>query len=156
MSALPHVAPETLFAFLNFGVMPFWALLIFLPHLKITDWLVHSVLAPIVLGAVYALLFASFTFGGTTLPEGAGITTLDGVMKLFTLKEAALAGWAHYIVFDLFVGAWQARDAQRLGLNHFLLIPCLVLTFLVGPVGLLAYLMIRGLSGRGGTTLFEG
>jgi hypothetical protein len=49
-----------------------------------------------------------------------------------------------------------ARDAQRVGLNHFLLIPCLLLTLLVGPIGLVTYLMIRGLSGKGGTSLFEG
>ena len=59
-------------------------------------------------------------------------------------------------MFDLFVGAWQARDAQRVGLNHFLLIPCLLLTLVVGPIGLVTYLMIRGLSGKGGTSLFEG
>lgn len=156
MPELSQLSPGALFALLNYGILPFWALLIFLPHLKITDWLVHSVLAPIVLGLVYAWLFAGIVFGGIVMPEGANFTTLDGLMKTFTVKEAVLAGWAHYLVFDLFIGAWQARDAQRVGLNHFALIPCLVLTLLVGPIGLLTYLMVRGLTGRGGTSLFEG
>lgn len=153
---MSQISPDALYSALNYGVLPFWALLIFLPHLKITDWLVHSVFAPIVLGLVYAWLIAGVTVGGIALPEGAGFASLEGVMKAFTVKEAVLAGWAHYIVFDLFIGAWEARDAQRLGLNHFVVIPCLLLTLLVGPIGLLIYLMVRGLTGRGGTSLFEG
>jgi hypothetical protein len=77
-------------------------------------------------------------------------------MKLFTVEMALVAAWSHYIVFDLFVGAWEARDAQRVGMNHLLLVPCLVLTLLVGPIGLLAYIMIRGLTGKSGFSLFEG
>lgn len=156
MSELAQLSPDTMFKLVNYGVLPFWALLVFLPHLKITDWLVHSVFAPIVLGMVYAWLLASATFAGPGLPEGASFSSLEGVMKAFTVKEAVVAGWAHYIVFDLFIGAWEARDAQRLGMNHFVLIPCLLLTLLIGPVGLLLYLMIRGLTGRAGWSLFEG
>ncbi len=156
MSELAHITPDTLFMVLNFSVLPFWLLLIVAPVFKLTDTLVHSVAVPIILGVTYAWLLATALFGGIPLPEGAGFDSLDGLMKLFSVKEALLAGWAHYLVFDLFVGAWQARDAQRIGLNHFILIPCLLLTFLVGPIGLLAYLLIRGLSGRAGSSLFEG
>ncbi len=145
-----------MYTLLNFGVVPFWALLIVAPVFRLTDLLVHSVAMPILLGVTYAWLLATALWGGTPVPEGAGFATLDGLVKLFSVKEALVAGWAHYIVFDLFIGAWQARDAQRVGLNHFVLIPCLILTFLVGPVGLLAYLLIRGLTGRAGWSLFEG
>ncbi|MCE9522737.1 MAG: DUF4281 domain-containing protein [Alphaproteobacteria bacterium] len=155
MSQLAQLSPDTVYQLLNYGVLPFWALLVFVPTLKFTDWLVHSVAAPIALGVVYAWLLAN-ALTGASMPEGAGFATLDGLMLTFTSKHAVVAGWAHYIVFDLFVGAWEARDAQRAGLNHFILIPCLLLTLLVGPVGLLLYLMIRGLTGRGGTSLFEG
>jgi hypothetical protein len=156
MSELAQITPDTLFMVLNFSVLPFWLLLIVAPVFKLTDILVHSVAVPIILGVTYAWLLATALFGGTPVPEGAGFDSLDALMKLFSVKEALLAGWAHYLVFDLFVGAWQARDAQRIGLNHFILIPCLLLTFLVGPIGLLAYLLIRGLSGRAGSSLFEG
>jgi hypothetical protein len=156
MSELAQITPDTLFTFLNYAVLPFWALLIVAPVFKLTDILVHSVAVPIILGVTYAWLLATALWGGTPVPEGAGFGTLDGVMKLFSVKEALVAGWAHYLVFDLFIGAWQARDAQRIGLNHFVLIPCLALTLLVGPVGLLAYLLIRGLTGRAGWSLFEG
>ena len=156
MSELAQLTPDALFKLVNYAVLPFWALLILLPHFKLTDWLVHSVLMPLVLGVLYLWLFATATFAPPGMPEGASFSSLEGVMKAFTVKQLVVAGWTHYLVFDLFVGAWEARDAQRLGLNHFVLIPCLVLTLFVGPIGLLLYLMIRGLAGKGGWSLFEG
>ena len=82
--------------------------------------------------------------------------TLPELMKTFSAETAVVAGWAHYLVFDMFVGSWEARDAQRIGLHHLFVLPCLVMTFLVGPIGLVLYLMVRGLSGKAGTSLFEG
>ncbi len=153
---MPTISADDLYLALNYGVMPFWALIIFVPFLKITDTLVHSVLAPIVLGVTYTWLLANVMGGVVHMPEGAGFASLDALMKTFSVKEAVVAGWAHYIVFDLFVGAWIARDAQRVGLNQFIVAPSLLLTFLVGPIGLLSYLMLRGITGRGGWSLFEG
>jgi hypothetical protein len=139
---------------LNLGILPFWALLLVLPHAKITEALVHSVALPLILGVTYMWLL------GTALalpaPDGAGFSSLQGLMKLFTVEMALVAGWAHYIVFDMFVGAWEARDAQRVGLHHLLLAPCLIMTLAVGPIGLLLYIMIRGITGKGGFSLFEG
>lgn len=156
---MPHfegLSPATMYLVLNYGVMPFWALLIFLPHSKLTETLVHSILVPLVLGVTYAWLLANAIAGTTPLPEGAGFATLDALLKTFSSEAALVAGWAHYLVFDLFVGSWQARDAQRVGLHHLALAPCLLMTFLVGPIGLVLYLMVRGLSGKGGFSLFEG
>lgn len=156
MSELAGLSPATLFMLLNYSVLPFWALMIFLPLTKITDTLVHSVLMPLILGVTYTWLLASAVFGTPGMPEGAGFSSLAGVQKAFSVEHALVAGWAHYLVFDLFVGAWEARDAQRVGLKHLALIPCLLLTLIAGPVGLLVYLLVRGLTGRGGWSLFEG
>lgn len=154
MPALPEISPSTMYIALNLGVTPFWALLIFMPRAQITDTLVHSVMMPLILGVTYAWLLA--TALSLPAPEGAGFSSLEGLMKLFTVEMALVAAWSHYIVFDLFVGAWEARDAQRVGMNHLMLAPCLLLTFLVGPIGLLAYIMVRGLTGKSGFSLFEG
>ena len=62
---------------------------------------------------------------------------------LFDNPWALLAGWTHYLAFDLFIGGWEVRDAQRRGIPHLLIVPALVLTFLLGPAGLLLYLAIR-------------
>ena len=62
---------------------------------------------------------------------------------LFQKQELLLAGWVHYLAFDLFIGAWETRDAQRNQIPHLVVIPCLVMTFMLGPIGLLFYLAIR-------------
>lgn len=154
MPTLAEISPSTMYLALNLGILPFWALLLVLPHARITEALVHSVALPLILGVTYMWLL------GTALslpaPEGAGFSSLSGLMKLFTVEMALVAGWAHYLVFDMFVGAWEARDAQRVGLHHLLLAPCLLLTLAVGPIGLMLYILVRGISGRGGFSLFEG
>ncbi|WP_293868637.1 ABA4-like family protein [uncultured Alsobacter sp.] len=93
---------------------------------------------PLVLSAGYAALILVSWAGA---PGGFG--SLADVMRLFTAPTVALAGWVHYLAFDLLVGAWEARTARREGLPHVLLLPCLVLTFLFGPAGLLLFLSIR-------------
>ncbi len=142
-----------IFSIANLFVVPFWALLIIAPGWRVTHRVVHSIVAPLILGATYIALIASGAF--TAAPEGAGFSSLEGVMALFTVPSAVLAGWVHYLVFDLFVGAWEARDAKRRGFPHWLLIPCLLLTFLLGPVGLFLYLILRMILGKGGSSLDE-
>ena len=78
------------------------------------------------------------------MPEGfAAFNTLAGVKSLFQNDALLLAGWIHYLAFDLFVGSWEVRDANRLGIHHLLVIPCLVCTLMLGPAGLLAYFVLR-------------
>ena len=79
------------------------------------------------------------TFGRTQ----GDFNSLAGVAQLFQNPKALLAGWIHYLAFDLFIGSWEVRDAGRAGLHHLLVVPCLVLTFLFGPVGLLLYFALR-------------
>src|SRR5262245_9626821 len=112
-----HLSPEQVFTYANYGVLPFWLMLIVVPNLRLTDLLVHSVLIPLLLGSTYLWLFLSgaFTSDGASL---ADFSTLAGVMKLFTMPQAVVAGWVHYLVFDIFVGAWMGRDAQRRGVPH--------------------------------------
>jgi hypothetical protein len=74
--------------------------------------------------------------------------SLRGIGAFFSYPELRLLGWVHYLAFDLFVGSWEADEARRAGLPHLLLLPCLVLTFLLGPIGLLAFLLVRAFSRR--------
>jgi hypothetical protein len=131
-------------------VMPFWLLLIVAPGWEWTQRLVHSVLIPGILGFVYVFIFAT----NSEMPEGASFNSLDGVMALFTSPSSVLAGWVHYLAFDLFVGAWEVRDSQRHGLPHLLVVPCVLLTLMLGPAGLLCYSILRGVM-RKSTTLVE-
>lgn len=145
---------DFLFSLVNASVIPAWALLIFAPKWSVTDKLVQSMFYPLLLGAVYigGMVMAALGHGA----EGGGFTTIEGVRALFSADVGMVIGWTHFLVFDLFVGAWEARDARRRGFSHWLLIPCLLLTFMLGPIGLVLYLGLRKLTGKGSWSLLEG
>jgi hypothetical protein len=130
--------PETLFSMSNTLAMLGWLLLIMAPRWQWTKHLVLSGVFILILATEYTLLIILF-FGAT---EG-GFGTLNQVAQLFENPWALLAGWVHYLAFDLFVGSWEVSNAQKIGINHFLVIPCLLLTFFLGPIGLLLYFVVR-------------
>lgn len=132
------MTPEKLFSICSTLVLPGWLLLVVAPRWKWTARLICAVLLPLMLALVY--LFLVVTHFGTS--EG-GFGSLAQVAQLFQNPNNLLAGWIHYLAFDLFVGSWEVRDAQRVGLHHLLVVPCLILTFLFGPVGLLLYFALR-------------
>lgn len=80
--------------------------------------------------------------------SAGGFGSLAEVALLFQKDEALLAGWIHYLAFDLFVGMWEASDAAKRNINRWLLLPCLILTFMLGPIGLLLYFIIRGIASK--------
>ena len=94
---------------------------------------------PGLLAVPYVLLFASQGLGD------GGYGSLAEVQRLFANPALLTAGWLHYLAFDLFVGAWIAERAARLGLPHALALPLLALTFLFGPAGLLAFFAVHPL-----------
>jgi len=145
--------PELVFNIANNGILIFWLLLVVAPKWKGTEIAVHSILIPVVLGLTYLWLIVTGFMGG--MPDGAGFFSLSGVMAFFTSPAAATAGWVHYLVFDLFIGAWEVRDAGRRGISHWAVIPCLIVTLMFGPIGLLLYLVLRMALGKGGGLLAE-
>ncbi|GGB72782.1 ABA4-like family protein [Henriciella pelagia] len=144
---------ELVYVVINALVVPAWLLLVLGPKWRTTQLVVHSGIYPLVFGAFYTIcLIASMFFGQSA--EGVGMATIAGVSALFSHPNGVLIGWSHYLVFDLFVGAWIGRDAQRRGLPHMAVAPCLIASFLFGPVGLLAYILVRLVKGEG-ISLFE-
>ena len=81
--------------------------------------------------------------------SGGGFDSLPAVRQLFSNDWALLAGWVHYLAFDLFVGAWVARDAARSGVSRWFLMPVLPLTFLFGPAGFLLFQIFKAAFGKG-------
>ncbi|MEZ5997408.1 MAG: ABA4-like family protein [Hyphomonas sp.] len=145
---------ETVYSLINLAVVPGWLLLAILPRAGVTKALVHSGLYPLCLGLFYVVTLSLGLFGGYHA-EGGGFSSAAGISAAFSHPMGVLIGWSHYLVFDLFIGAWESRDAQRRGLPHWLLLPCLFFTFVFGPVGLLLYLLVRAASGKGGWSLAE-
>jgi hypothetical protein len=135
--------PETLFSICGMMVVPGWLLLVFAPRWKWSARIIAGVVIPLLLAIVYLSLVVT-NFGKS---EG-GFGSLAEVSKLFQNPYNLLAGWIHYLAFDLFIGSWEVRDAQRVGIHHLLVVPCLVLTFLLGPIGLLLYFALRAILKR--------
>ena len=98
---------------------------------------------------IVALLLAAAYLAqlGLTVDKvpGSGFSTLAEVTLLLSTPNNLMMGWTHYLAFDLFIGSWEAEDAAERGIPHWLLIPCLFLTLMVGPVGLLLYWIVRTL-----------
>lgn len=141
------MSTDLLYTAINLGVMPAWLLLVFAPRSKVTRKLVHSFLYPFVYGGFYiAFLTAAIFFNQGA--EGAGMSDIAGVTALFSAPVGVLTGWTHYLVFDLFVGAWISRDAVDRKIPHLLIVPILAFTLMFGPVGLFLYGMIRLVMGR--------
>jgi hypothetical protein len=115
-----------------------WLILIIAPHWKYTERIVQLGVIPLLLAIIYTYLIA-FNIGSS---EG-GFDSLESVGKLFQNPYLLLAGWIHYLAFDLWVGSWEVGDARKNKIPHFLIIPCLVFTFFFGPVGLLMYILVR-------------
>ncbi len=106
---------------------------------------------PLLLSVAYAGLILAYWTSG----EG-GFDSLDNVARLFETRELLLAGWLHYLAFDLFVGAWIVRTARAASVPFWMVVPCLPATFLFGPVGYLAFVMIRFARARGGEARLAG
>lgn len=133
------LSPDTVFEWANTAALLAWLLLMIAPGFVLTRWLVRSGLTCLLL----ALLYATYLFSNFDPSGFEAFSTLEGIMSLNSLPELALAGWVHYLVFDLFVGLWEVSNARKLGLPHWLIIPALLFTFMLGPVGLVLYFITR-------------
>lgn len=129
---------ETIFSIANSLALAGWIILAVFPRANWANSTVAARIIPLTLAAMY---IAILILHGK---EGRGsFNTLAGVVQLFENPWGVLAGWIHYLAFDLFIGAWETRDAMERGIHRLLLLPCLILTFLLGPVGLAVYFVVR-------------
>lgn len=125
---------DTLFQIANPMALLGWGALTLAPFApRLTD-LVAATLIPLLLAVAYSALILAHWSGAS-----GGYGSLPEVMAMFTSPQIALAGWAHYLAFDLFVGAWAVRTARAAGINHLLVLPHLVAIFLFGPGGFLTF-----------------
>ncbi len=132
------MGPDDLFRICNMTALAGWLALLASPFAPKLAQRVSGVLIPLLLAIAYAGLILAFWTGA----EG-GFDSLASVMLLFTQPEIALAGWVHYLAFDLFVGSWAVRTARAEGIPFVVVVPCLALTFLFGPAGFLAFNTLR-------------
>ncbi|GGY39924.1 ABA4-like family protein [Parvularcula lutaonensis] len=135
------MSADQLFQYVNMSVLPAWLLLVFLPRWRFTQLFAFGLVVP-VLAVLYLSLLIHLTAAGGGF-EAPDFSTLESVMGLMSNEYGFVAGWVHYLAFDLFVGAWIVRDAQANRVPHLLVIVPLFFTFMAGPFGLLLYLVMR-------------
>lgn len=134
---------ETAFQLANKLAMAGWLILVLAP--RRWRWLqfLPACLIPAVLSAGYFMLVTVYF-----VRADGGYSSLAAVGALFESEPVRLAGWVHYLAFDLFIGAWIARKADALGISRVIQAPILVATFLFGPAGLLVFLLLQGVLQR--------
>ena len=121
--------------------------------IAMAGWLILLIISPFwssfdkfLIGVVitlFAIVYAWLIFDVLRPEDFQKFGSLNGVMDLFTNKTAVTAGWVHYLAFDLLTGIWIKKNGQKYGIPHVLLVPCFLFTFMLGPIGLLLYLLIR-------------
>lgn len=133
---------ETVFSSANLLAMAGWLALLVAPRNRAVTWWFAGLALPALLAALYLVLLVTHAPGA----EG-GFSSLAGVAALFRSPGVLLAGWVHYLAFDLFIGAWICRRGAAEEVNPWLVRLCLPPTFLVGPAGLLLFLGLRAAKG---------
>ena len=132
------MTPDFVFRTGNQVAIVGWLALIFAGRLRIVSAVLCKYVLPGSIAAVYAILVLTHWSG-----HQGGFDSVQSVHRLFGDPWLLTAGWLHYLASDLFVGAWEVRNAQRSGISRWLLVPCLVATFLFGPIGFLLFLLLR-------------
>ena len=138
-----NLTNENIYMFANFGVIPFWLLLIFLPIIRLTKILVQSVIAPLLLGISYALLSYKIYLEGNIFDGFQLYQGLDGLYTVFSNETFLLIFWLHFLSLSLFIGSWIARDSERHMIPQIFSAISLAITYFTGPIGLIFYWILR-------------
>ncbi len=135
---------EILYFWVNLGVLPFWLILIFFPSSNINKFFVTSILPILLLcGAYIFALYKSYLntydfFGNFEL-----YLSISNLSNLFSNNLFLILFWIHFVSINLFVGGWMVRDSQKLVMNKILVAFPLIITYLIGPLGVFIYWLIR-------------
>jgi len=134
---------ENIYLLANWGVVPLWLLLIFLPHHNFTNFLTQSIVAPLLLAIAYGFIAYDIFLEGNILDGFELYTGLDGLYSMFSNEAFLLIFWLHFLAISLFVGSWIVRDSKKYMTPKIFVIISLALTYFAGPAGLLVYWFIR-------------
>ena len=134
---------ENIYLVSNWGVIPFWLLLIFLPYNQLTNFLAQSVIAPLLLAVGYVYLSYKIYQEGNIFDGFELYSGLDGLYSMFANEALLLIFWLHFLAISLFAGTWIVRDSKRYFIPKVITIPSLILTYFSGPIGLKIYWFFR-------------
>ncbi len=144
MELQEYLTFENIYFWANFAVLPFWIMLAFIPKARITQILVNSIIAPLILTSIYVyviyqmILMEELFFSIFKLYLSA-----DELYALFSTESFLVIFWLHFIALNLFLGSWMANDATKYNIARFIIVISIILTYFTGPLGLVFYWVIR-------------
>ena len=139
-----YLTIENIYLWANFGVLPFWLMLIAIPNSKFTLFFVNSVILPLILSATYAyivyqaILSDESIFGAFQL-----YLSIENLYTFFATESFLLIFWLHFIALNLFMGSWISRDSVKYNIPRGVVFFPLILVYFTGPLGLVLYWVIR-------------
>ena len=135
---------EMLYYWVNLGVLPFWLILIFFPQSNLSKYFVTSILPIFILSCAYIfVLYKSYLNSYNFVNNFSLYMSIDNLSDLFSDKSYLMIFWIHFISINLFTGGWIVRDSQKLSINKILVAAPLIITYLIGPIGLFFYWLVR-------------
>ncbi len=135
---------ETLYMWINLGVLPFWFILIVFPESHLSRIFVTSIFPFLILGGVYIfILYKSYLIGYDFDGNFSLYLGLNELSRLFEDHLYIMIFWTHFIAINLFIGGWIVKDSQKFSINKVLMAVPLIMTYLIGPIGLFLYWIIR-------------
>ena len=138
-----YLTPDNIYLFSNWGVIPFWILLIFFPNETVTKILVHSVVVPLLFASAYIYIAIEIFLNDNIFQVFNLYFGLDEIYTVFSNEKFLLIFWLHFLSISLFAGAWIVRDGRKYFIPKIVLIPSLILTYFTGPIGLVIYWFLR-------------
>ena len=139
-----YLSLEDIYLWSTFGVLPFWLMLILIPNSKITQFLVNSIILPLILASAYSFVLYLIIISDETVFEFFKLyLSLDDLYTIFATESFLLIFWLHFLSLNLFLGSWTARDGVKYSIPRRLVFVPLVLIYFTGPVGLILYWVIR-------------
>ena len=135
---------ETIYLWLNFGVIPIWLVLIFFPNSKLNKIFLTSIFLPLIFGLIYVYIFYQLMLLNEDILDYISLYSgLDELADLFTNELFLLIFWVHFLAINLFLGSWVSRDSLKYNMPKIFSAISLVLIYFMGPVGLVVYWLIR-------------
>ena len=139
-----HLTFENIYMWTNFGILPFWVMLIIIPNSKITQFFVNSIILPLVLSVAYVyIIYQTILLDEAIFDIFRLYLSLDNLYTVFASESFLLFFWLHFLALNLFLGSWMSRDGIKYNMSRSQIFVPLILVYFTGPLGLVLYWVIR-------------
>ena len=141
---LDYLTFEIIYLWTNFGILPFWLMLIIIPNSKVTQILINSVILPLILSLTYVyVIYQAILLDEPLFDIFKLYLSLDNLYTVFATESFLLVFWLHFLTLNLFLGSWVSRDGVKHNMSRGLVSFPLILIYFTGPLGLVLYWVIR-------------